>query len=108
MHERVHRFIQQIRTMREEVNRKLDALKHQVVLRFTSEDAFERPQKKYHDLPKAVEYIGSLQQDIVENFTLFLPPNRRLPRSLSSSLRDRIKPGHLLTVLGFRKTPRIQ
>lgn len=52
MHERVHRFIQQIRTMREEVNRKLDALKHQVVLRFTSEDAFERPQKRIMIFPR--------------------------------------------------------
>jgi lon-related putative ATP-dependent protease len=79
VHERVHRFVQQVRLIREEVNRKLDALNHQVV-RFASEDAFEHLQKKYRDLPKVVAHIGSLRQDIVENFTLFLPqPETPLP-----------------------------
>jgi lon-related putative ATP-dependent protease len=78
-HERVHRFVQQVRTIREEVNRKLDALNHRVV-RYASEHAFEQLQEKYQDLPAVVEYIASLQQDIVENFTLFLPqPETPLP-----------------------------
>lgn len=79
VHERVHRFVQQVRTIREEVNRKLDALNRRVV-RYASEHAFERLQKNYRDLPPVVEYIASLQKDIVENFTLFLPqPETPLP-----------------------------
>lgn len=79
LHERVHHFIQKIRAIREEINRKLDALNHRVV-RFASEDAFETLQQKYRDLPKVVDYIQSLKQDIVENFTLFLPqPDTPLP-----------------------------
>lgn len=79
VHERVHRFVQQVRVIREEVNRKLDELNRRVV-RYASEDAFERLQEKYHDLPNVAEYIASLQQNIVANFADFLPqPETPLP-----------------------------
>ena len=54
VHERVHRFVQQVRMVREEVNRKLDELNRRVV-RYASEHAFERLQEKYNDLPNVAE-----------------------------------------------------
>lgn len=79
IHEAFHHFIRQVRAIREDVNRKIDALNHQVA-RYTSEHAFETLRQKYRNYPKVMEHIASVQQDVLENFSDFLPqPETPLP-----------------------------
>ncbi|HLB02016.1 MAG TPA: ATP-binding protein [Nitrospiria bacterium] len=72
LHEHIHTFAQQVRALREEVDRKTEQLNRRVA-HFTSDHSFESLREKYQAFPKVMEYIQALKQDVLENFKDFLP-----------------------------------
>lgn len=72
LHEHIHRFVQEVRALREETNRKIDALNQRVV-RYASEHAFEHLREKYKGLSKVMAHLQTLQEDVLKNFKDFLP-----------------------------------
>ncbi|HUK56883.1 MAG TPA: ATP-binding protein [Nitrospiria bacterium] len=72
LHEHIHAFVQQIRALRDEMHRKIAELDRQAA-HYTSEHAFESLRKNYRGFPKVMDYIETVQQDVLENFKDFLP-----------------------------------
>ncbi|MFY9268841.1 MAG: AAA family ATPase [Candidatus Manganitrophaceae bacterium] len=72
LHGHIHHFVQQVRTLREEVNKKVDHLNQRVV-RYASEHAFENLRDQYRVFPKVMEHLDLLFEDILKNFADFLP-----------------------------------
>ncbi|MBI3604555.1 MAG: AAA family ATPase, partial [Nitrospirae bacterium] len=67
VHEHVHVYVQKVREMREEMERKIEMLNNRVA-RFSSEHSFETLREKHKTNQKILEYIQAIQQDVLENF----------------------------------------
>ena len=78
LHEHIHTFVQQVRALREEINRKIEELNRRVA-HYTSAHLFEQIGVKYRDLPKVVEHIRAMEQDVLERFKDFLPESEPQP-----------------------------
>jgi len=72
LHEHIHAFVQQVRVLREEVNRKVEELNRRIA-RYASAHLFEQVLATYRDWPSVVEYIQAVEQDVLERFKDFLP-----------------------------------
>lgn len=71
--EAVRAFRQQIRMAREEADRRIAQLNERVA-RYTSEHFFESLHEKYASLPKVIDYLAAVRQDVQEHFEDFLSP----------------------------------
>jgi len=72
LHEHIHAFVQQVRALREEVNNKIEELNRRVA-HYTSAHLFEQVLAKYRELPRIVEHVRAMEQDMLERFKDFLP-----------------------------------
>jgi len=72
LHEHIHVFVQQVRALREEINRKIEELNRRVA-HYSSAHLFEQVATTYRDLPEVVEHIHGMEQDVLERFKDFLP-----------------------------------
>jgi len=72
VHEHVHQFVKQTRVLHEELEEKIAKLNRSVAA-FASEHFFETLREKYKTIPDLAEHILNVQEDVMENFTDFLP-----------------------------------
>ncbi|MBI3352949.1 MAG: AAA family ATPase [Nitrospirae bacterium] len=71
VYEHIHVYVQKVREMREEMERKIESLNNRVA-RFSSEHSFETLREKHKTNQKILEYIQAIQQEVLENFKDFL------------------------------------
>jgi len=69
--EAVRVFRQKLRALQEEINSKVEKL-NQRVASYTSEHLFEGVREKYRDFANVLDYIRSMQDDVLKNFEGFL------------------------------------
>ncbi len=69
--EAVRVFRQKLRASQEEINSKVEDL-NQRVASYTSEHLFEGVREKYRDFANVLDYIRSMQDDVLKNFEGFL------------------------------------
>ena len=69
--EAVRVFRQKLRALQDEVNQKVDELNRRVAS-YTSEHLFEGVRETYREFPAIVDYVRSMQDDVLKNFEGFL------------------------------------
>ncbi len=69
--EAVRAFRQKLRALQEEINSKVDKL-NQRVASYTSEHLFEAVRSNYQDFANVLDYVRSMQDDVLKNFESFL------------------------------------
>jgi lon-related putative ATP-dependent protease len=89
VHDQIHVYVQKVREMREEMERKIESLNNRVA-RFSSEHSFETIRERHKTNQKILEYIQAIQQDVLENFKDFLAS----PESPGEMLPGNIKFNH--------------
>ncbi|MEW6324390.1 MAG: AAA family ATPase, partial [Nitrospirota bacterium] len=80
LHEHIHAYVQRIRALQEETERKTEQLNRRVI-DYTSAHFFDELVAKYRDSPHIVDHIQAVRQDVLEHFKDFLPapePHLRL------------------------------
>jgi lon-related putative ATP-dependent protease len=71
--EAIRVYRQQVRALQDDVNRQIDELNHSIA-HYTSEQLFEGLRQGYQSYPRALAFVQSLQDDVLENFEGFLSP----------------------------------
>lgn len=66
LHEALHTFFQQVRSIQEQVNQRIAELNHQVAV-YATTPHIDRLRAKYRQCPPVLEYLQAVQQDIVEH-----------------------------------------
>jgi predicted ATP-dependent protease len=87
LHEDIHLYVQRVREMREEMERKIESLNYRVA-RFSSEHSFEMLRQKYKTHTAILEYIDAVQQNVLENIKDFLPSQEPVISLPGVDLRD--------------------
>ena len=76
-HEHIHTYVQQVRALRAETERKIEELSRRVAT-YTSEHVFETLRNTFEDCPHILSYIRDVEKDVLGNFKDFLPEEPQL------------------------------
>ena len=72
LHQQVHIFVQRVRELREEMDRRIESLNDKVA-RYASGHLFSQLREKFKDNQPLQEYIEEVEQNVLESIAEFLP-----------------------------------